>query len=772
MDFVFDAYDNYSGDSPASSLPVPSAPLKIPNIPLQGDLTRKFSNLSILNHIKPRNKDKHQDEDTAAFRYAKTSLDLLNANNEPLVPLELTAETTDSNVLAGRLSRVLNQSNFDSTIRQSLVMLQSRTEERDASSDGNIDYKNLTSPNMLGSIARRKLRGDVESELLRQHFQSLKKFHLVVKKLNVIKQDLDDLNSCYDEIDGKLSESLQDTAEYKKEVKELIQKRDLVKIKKSLLAGFRSNFTLSAYEEHVLRNGDVDQEFFNVVQKVEKIYANCDILLSMNNDKLGISIMNQMSSHLQQANERISNFLRKTLNSIYVQNDFVKNPDSIANFQRALVSVLSKNKDEFDSIVSDIIESRSRVVSEEFMSQLNGYSDEIRSKPNKSLIISSYDSKRYVSDVLAYLHTVIANELEMVESLFTFDQEVSADLMPVIRTVVNKVLGSLNRPFKSNYKTILRQETKPGVVVELYQLLDLYKHMFEKLTQGNSLIESLSELQEDSFKRLLTLVSLKIREIKVESEVEEIDEEVLGLPDWLMDFYSEFLGIFDYHNNADKTFLNVDKSEENELITLLVDEPLELLNSISSKLDFPKKSKKIFMINCLDFMLSKIELVSVLSSKAVFIQEMLEQTVQSLIIDEFNQLLKKSGLFDIYNLVNMIYKLEDDFFDVSLYEPIIENKLFNVATFQQADMKLQEFLVGYLVSNELNKLISPTLLNTIFITSSLKFVKFYRKLLLIVGEYLKDDDDQLISVFRWDDTHVATLLGVEEPYERERDIID
>ncbi|OBA16514.1 uncharacterized protein OGAPODRAFT_16163 [Ogataea polymorpha] len=492
----------------------------------------------------------------------------------------------------------------------------------------------------------------------------------------------------------------------------------------------------------------------------------------MNNDKLGISIMNQMSSHLQQANERISNFLRKNLNSIYVQNDFAKNPDSIANFQRALVSVLSRNRDEFDSIVSDIIENRSRIVSEEFVSQLNGYSNEIRSKPNKSFIMSSYDSKRYLSDVLAYLHSVIANELEIVESLFTFDQEVPADLLPVIRTVVNKVLGSLSRPLKSSYETILRQEAKPGVVVELYQLLGLYKHMFQKLTQDNSLIESLSQLQKDSFKKLLILVSLKIKEIKVESEVEEIDEEVLGLPDWLMDFYSEFLGIFDYHNNSDKTFLNVERSEEKELFRLLVNEPLELLNTISKKLKLSKKSKKIFMINCLDFMHSKIELIPVLSSQATFVQEILDQTIQSLIIDEFNQLLDNSGLFDIYNLVNMIYKLEDDFFDVSLYEPITENQLFNVATFQQADMRLQEFLIGYLVSNELNKLLSPSILNTIFITSTLKFVKFYRKLLLIVGEYLKDDNGQPLNVFRWDDMHVATLLGIEETYERDQDTID
>ncbi|KAH3665590.1 hypothetical protein OGAPHI_003777 [Ogataea philodendri] len=772
MDFVFDTYDDYSGNSRNSSLPVPSAPLTIPNFPLQGDITRKFSNLNILNHIKPKGKDQDQAQDTVAFRYAKSSLDLILSSSDTPAPLGTSSETTDSNVLAGRLSRVLNQFNFDSSIRQSLLLLQSRTEDQQISADGGIDYKNLTSPNMLGSITRRKLRGDIESELLRQHFQSLKKFQLVVKKLNVIRQDLEDLNSCYDEIDQKLDSSLKSVETYKKGVKELIGQRDLVKIKKGLLSGFRTNFTLSVYEDHLLRAGNIDRDFFNVVAKVEKIYSSCDILLSMNNDKLGISIMNQMSNLQQIAIDRISSFLRKNLNSIYIQNDFAQDAESIANFQRALVFVLTKNKDEFDSIVSEIIESRSRIVTEEFLGQLNGYTNEIRTKPSKSFIMASYDSKRYVSDVLAYLHSVIVNELELVESLFTFDREVSTDLAPVIRTVVNKVLGSLSRPLKSSYETILRQESKPGVVVELYQLLELYKHMFDKLTKQNDLIDSLTQLQHDSFEKLLILVTLKLREIKVESEIEEVDEEVLSLPDWLIDFYSEFLVIFDYQNSTDKTFLNVSVESENELFRLLVDEPIELLERIVKKLSFSKKSKTIFTINCVDFIVSKLELISCLGGKQVTAQGVLDTNIKSLISDEFTQLLRNSGLFDIYNLINMIYKLEDDFFDVALYEPITENKLFNVSTFQNADQKLQEFLIGYLVSNELNKLISPKILNTIFITSTLQFVKFYRKLRLVVAEYLVDSDNQPINVFRWDDMHVATLLGVEEAYETELRIIN
>ncbi|ODV84215.1 hypothetical protein CANARDRAFT_8892 [[Candida] arabinofermentans NRRL YB-2248] len=798
MDFVFDTYDesfnngdgssNNSGGGFVSSLPVPSAPLKIPSFHRQSEITRKFSNLNILKSINGKSKSNSTDEkteetneSTLAVKYAKVSLDLISSassytpSSNSSLPINQSMSLTDSHALGARLSRVLNQTSFDSSIRQSLLILQARADQNEqGNSDYGMDYKNLTGPNVLGSISRRKLRGDIENDLLRQHFQSLKKFQLVASKLNLIKQDLDDLNSCFDEIDGKVTKNIEESKDFKNEVTELIDKRNLVKVKRDLLNSFKSNFTLTHYEEHILRNEKIDDEFFTVLDKVETIYTNCDILLSMDNDKLGISIMNQMSLLMDLATDRISVSLKKNLTLIYIQNDFKKDVESINNFQKSLIYILRKNKDKFDSIVSEIIESRSRIVTEEFIAQLNMYSNEVKSNKKGSIMVPSLDPKRFMSDMLAYLHSVIVNELELVEGLFNFDQAeiTNGDLSLVIQSVVNKVLGSLSRPFKGACDSTIRQETKPVIIVELYQLLDLYRMMFSKLTEHNDLIQSLTVLQSDTIEKLFNLVSLKLKEIKIESDLEEVDEDVLGLPDWLIDFYSVFLPIFKQYSSFDDTLLRLEISKQDALFNLLIDEPIDLVLSLTKKLSISKISKKIFNINCIEFIASEIEPIPLLIDKLEQTKEVLNQLIQDLVTDEFTELLTNSGLYDIYNLVNMIFKLDDEFFDVSIYEPISENKLFKPITFQNADLKLHEYLIGYLISNELNKLISPIILNDIFVTSALRFVNFYYRLLAIVGTYLKDDMGNPMRAFTWDDIHVATLLGIEEAYIKQRLILD
>ena len=52
------------------------------------------------------------------------------------------------------------------------------------------------------------------------------------------------------------------------------------------------------------------------------------------------------------------------------------------------------------------------------------------------------------------------------------------------------------------------------------------------------------------------------------------------------------------------------------------------------------------------------------------------------------------------------------------------------------------------------------IVNNIITNSSLEFIKFYLKFNLIINEYL---DDALLI---WSDIEVATLLGVEEPYQQ------
>ncbi|GME84492.1 unnamed protein product [Ambrosiozyma monospora] len=298
--------------------------------------------------------------------------------------------------------------------------------------------------------------------------------------------------------------------------------------------------------------------------------------------------------------------------------------------------------------------------------------------------------------------------------------------------------------------------------------------MYGKLISGeqSELLNTLNSLKLEIVEKLFNLVRLKLKELKLEgdAELDDIDEDLLNLPDWLIDYYSTFLVVFERVGSSSgsggsgERFLGLDDDKLQKLFGLLVDQPIEILIGMSKKLKFSKKSKKIYLINCLEFIKSRIEVIPLLACKVPQVTEQLQKLVKELTVGEFDELLHNAGLYDIYNLVNMIFKLEDDFFEISVYEPIKENKMFQLSTFQAADLKLQEFLITYIVSNELNKLLSPMILNDVSVDSSVMFVNFYYKLGLILKEYLKDENGVPIHVLRWDDFHVATLLGVEGAY--------
>lgn len=736
MDFVFDA-DSYED---SGELPTPSAPLKLTNFQLQNDLTKQLSKLNILKSLNDRfstDEPTESVEESQAFKYARNSLNLVT-DDTPTTLHDVQTRNSDTSILSNRLSRVLNQNNYESSLRQSLNVLQTRADE----------YQDLTGTGTAGLLARRKLRGGVEEEILKEHYMALRRFQPIAQKLEYLQGDLEEVNTTHEAIESRLKSVIDKSSTVREKVGAKMDQRDVIRSQRALLASFKNNFTLNQYEEHYLQNEPVSEEFFKILDKVEQINDKCSILLSMENDSLGIFVMKQMSRTTDLATDRMTSYLKKNMNQPG------RDAQSVALLQKSLIYIRKHSMEKFNSIVGDLIETRSRAIGEEFNSQLKGYSGHNR----KISYMSSFDSKRFVSDLLAYVHSVIVNELELAESLFTFDQQdFSDELGLVIESVGNRVVGSLGRPLRAAVETSLRQEQKPASVINLCDLLELYTMMYGKLIdpEKSELVLTLQQLKTESKDRILALIQMRLKELRVESEAEEIDPDFLGIPDWLVEFYSNYMDAVDHKNE-----LGLTDDEKDRLYAMLVDEPIRLLEASAKKLPLPKRSKMIFEINALDYIHSKIEVMPELSEKAKDVQEKLDELVTSLSKDQFNTLLKNSGLYDIYNLINMIFPLEDDFFDVSVYEPITENKLFNEQTFMEANDRLREFLATYITSDEFNNIISPTIVAQISVDPSVKFVKFYDRLLKIVDEYQKSDP----PVFKWDGNHIATLLGVDDVY--------
>lgn len=808
MDFMFDA-DTYAMSSDAESgngkNAGPPKQTGLPSFQIQSDLSKRLSSLSIIQSInKGLGRKKAQIQNTEgisasdpgptssqAMEYAQSSLSLLEGSSEEMASKnminQMKSKSTrglDSDILKSRLDRVLSQAGYDFSLRQSISLLEERINGKNGAlspenDQDSLHQEDLVQPGPSGTINRRKLRGKVEEDMLRRNFLMLHAFQPIARKLEYLKSDLDDLNDSYDGIKARLAEEIGKSGGVRKNLREKVRQRDLLAVKKHLLTSFQDQFMLSQYDEHYLMTGDIDETYFDILQRVSTICSNCDILLGMDNDRLGTFIMAKMGSIKDMATDRMSAYLQKNLNATYHQDSMTRDSQNVLNLQKSMVYIRKNSIEKFNIIVYGLIKQRSQALVSDFNAQLKDYSNAASTRPaaafdssKKPLYLSSYDSKRFLSDVLAYIHSTIVNELEMVESLFSFDQGdvQNQDLLDVIGVVGNKVVDSLSVPLKAALESTIRQEYKIETVVQLYDVIDLYCMMYGKLinSEKSGLVAILLQMKQYARDRLFTLIQERLKALKVTSEAEELDEDFLGLPDWLVDFYTDYLRIFDSVSATSKNsdFVGMDSEKFNSLCCLLVDEPIRILQVQAKKSALGKQGILIFEINAVDFIHSKVEVTPLLSAiKEKYTSDKLNELVAAITQYQFTQLLKNSGLFDIYNLVNMIFALEDDFFDVSVYEPITQNKLFRADTFQAANQKLQQYLATYITSDDLSKLISPSILSAVSVDPCVHFVKFYHNLTLIVAEYLKDENGQPLPVFQWDYRHVATLLGVDDSAE-------
>lgn len=870
MDFVYDleTFDNGVSHNKIKETDSGSMSLKLGSMSTS-DFTKKLQSLSILDIARggirgseqtEKNKSldsSHLTSNAQSLKRARLSIELLNSlgfdynpfeetlnasqisdksviDNDDLTDVVLSNSRFDGKSLVNKLTKVLESSDgYDASIKHSLGILERRIEyeislennknknskfnsSNDSKTDPIDNLKHLTSIGQAGNLARRNLRGLIEEDLLHQYSTQLRNFQKIVKSIENVRPNLQVITNEYNDLLNSINNSIDSSKKLKDEISSLDEEKKLIDLKKNILVAFKSTFTITHYEEHLIRYADLNDyttgvEFFKSIDKIKKIQNNCDVLLGMENEKLGLNIMRQMSELLLSVNERINSYVKNNIDYVYsggstsLQPSNIRKKIDIPTFQKSLIYLWKNDKTNFDSIISSMVGARSRSIANEFINQLRGYTEEVNQantlmssssstaatdrKSGSRLFLSSYDTVRFISDTLAYIHSVLVNEIENSRSFLTFDfmsDNENKELEDLVSSVAIDIISGLNKPLKGAIESVLRQESKITTIVNCHDLLELYLKMFSKLlypeksaidsltaTKKYTIMIVMNELSIETQERVFSLIKLKLKNLEVEAAQEDLNTSEDGevLPDWIVEWCAFIDDLFSNQNNKNgldndnEHILGLNDDQWKELLKFLIDTPLELIRTIQEKSDIDKKEKLIWKLNCVDYMFNRIDINPSLANKSEYLDSLILADANALTELEFAGLLKSSGLYDIYNLINMIFKLDDEFFDVSFYEPILENKLFNAETFQTANQKLEQFFAGYINQNELSGLMSPKLFNKVFFDSSMNFIEFYRKLSLIVNEYLVDKDGNKIKVFQWDEMSIATVLGIEDYYQ-------
>lgn len=771
MDFIdFDTFTKDASGSDNDVFPQPQPPLSLPIASNLDQFSKKLSNLvlpgNILNNDNTKPSNEISEVDNVMEKYAKMSIDLIKREAGD-VQLENEKDSKESSVrtsLSTRLSRVLNDSLSDATIREIFSNLQERF---DKESNGYV--VDLIELGIVGSMSRKKFKGRIESELIRNQLNILKQYQPIVKQLKQIEVKLNKLNELSVQTNDKINKNFDFSNKLNLEIKDLNDNKRLIGLKKNLLISFKEKFTLNEYEEFVLNSGDLNNEFFTTLARAERINENCSILLSLDNPQLGLKIIAKSNQMINRSIDRIMSYTNKTLGNMYS----LSSKSRLATLHQCF-KYLQNKLNYFNSIVNTFSESRSKVLVDEFNRQVQGdfevngqgRSSSI-SSDSRPIYMSAHDPVRFVGDLLAYVHSVSVNESETITSIFTMGDDNDKEFENIIQDVTDKILQSLSRPIKARVEQIVSTETKLSTLVQIFNLVELYNIMFTKqLGKAGNIVETVKQLIKVCQGRIFMIISNRLATIK-NKNLTKLDLNLdLQPPEWIIEFYSDILPIVDQITT--ETILNLSPEENEKFLNLIVNEPIQVFNEHvdHNKVFSEKKDVLIIKSNFLDLILSKTIPVSLLSEKVLEVNEMIDKLTEEITQLELNNMLGQCGLYDYFNIINMICPFSDDFFEVSIYEPIKENKLYTKDSFVQVDEKVQEFFPSAMIEMQqsLLKLNSPIVVNQIIDNSFMQFVKFYCKLDLINKEYLDFS-------FTWSDMEIATLVGIEDVYSKDISIM-
>lgn len=771
MDFIdFDTFTKDASGSDNDVFPQPQPPLSLPIASNLDQFSKKLSNLvlpgNILNNDNTKPSNEISEVDNVMEKYAKMSIDLIKRETGD-VQLENEKDSKESSVrtsLSTRLSRVLNDSLSDATIREIFSNLQERF---DKESNGYV--VDLIELGIVGSMSRKKFKGRIESELIRNQLNILKQYQPIVKQLKQIEVKLNKLNELSVQTNDKINKNFDFSNKLNLEIKDLNDNKRLIGLKKNLLISFKEKFTLNEYEEFVLNSGDLNNEFFTTLARAERINENCSILLSLDNPQLGLKIIAKSNQMINRSIDRIVSYTNKTLGNMYS----LSSKSRLATLHQCF-KYLQNKLNYFNSIVNTFSESRSKVLVDEFNRQVQGdfevngqgRSSSI-SSDSRPIYMSAHDPVRFVGDLLAYVHSVSVNESETITSIFTMGDDNDKEFENIIQDVTDKILQSLSRPIKARVEQIVSTETKLSTLVQIFNLVELYNIMFTKqLGKAGNIVETVKQLIKVCQGRIFMIISNRLATIK-NKNLTKLDLNLdLQPPEWIIEFYSDILPIVDQITT--ETILNLSPEENEKFLNLIVNEPIQVFNEHvdHNKVFSEKKDVLIIKSNFLDLILSKTIPVSLLSEKVLEVNEMIDKLTEEITQLELNNMLGQCGLYDYFNIINMICPFSDDFFEVSIYEPIKENKLYTKDSFVQVDEKVQEFFPSAMIEMQqsLLKLNSPIVVNQIIDNSFMQFVKFYCKLDLINKEYLDFS-------FTWSDMEIATLVGIEDVYSKDISIM-
>lgn len=496
---------------------------------------------------------------------------------------------------------------------------------------------------------RRRLRSTTEREFLKINDHFLAVTGSVLSSLNLVEDELNDIASACEEMNVSLRTNKERTSDLLSETEKLQHALESTETRQKLAGKFLEQYQLQPEELKALHSDVLNEKFFVALEHVRKIHSNCKSLLQTHHQRAGLELMDSMSTLQESAYERLCRWVQNECRALGEMDAPEVNP----LLQKA-VGALRDREVLYRYCAEEVSSARHAALFQRFIKALT--------RGQRPIEMHAPDARRYVSDMLAWLHTSLASEKEFLASLFGNEDEISQEAISTIPRMLDSIFESICRPLKVRIEQVLMSSPKPMLCFRLSQLLTFYLKIVDSmLGESNQLSEALRSCRTMAMR--IFHEQIKQRGDKL-SRYPPAPPRDLSVPPQLMEGIvqvTELIECYEANYDSEQAGCPDFEASLSALVTPLVevsDRSSEALNpTSSSRLDegshLDPSDQSIYVINCLYALHTPLVGHACAAERAKQLDDLMNSKLLSLVETEVQKMLASYGMQEIIERIEL-----------------------------------------------------------------------------------------------------------------------
>ncbi|KAF9429672.1 Golgi transport complex subunit 6 [Podila epigama] len=612
-----------------------------------------------------------------------------------------------ANPLSTKLTKLLSSSLDDPKLRTSLTALS--------------DFYSVNAVN-----ARHNLRGDIERRGAEVNYQFLRELEKVNLQFLELESEMNAMNALCQEMQDRLNLANDKTVTLLEQTDALREQSNICRVRQTILEAFLDRFTLSESEITILCSTamDITPAFFDALEHLEKIHADCNALLITEHQRAGLEIMDSMRTYRSISYDKLYRWMQTECRTMGRPDGMME----VREVTKKAIQALKQDDPFFRSILEELVHVRRNSILRAFVDALT------RGGPGgtpRPIELHAHDPLRYIGDMLAWLHQTVASEREFLESLLDGERQIKrSGHVPkdsplrlvedkvsdadIIASLLDKNLEGTTRPLKSRVEQVLVSQGNALVAFKILNLIKFYSSTIDRaIGPEAALAVTLRELSESSMKVFFEAVGRQSADLLRRPETPPSD---LGPPPAVTETVSQLKEIM---KSFDTSYVQADEGNTDfaPILRAVVEPLFQMCEIGASKLS--TFNRAIYMINCLHHVQSAL-VYPFTKRKVEELEKQIQEYVEIVIDEQHMVLLKQSG---IAPLIQAMATKDDK-------TPLSTLSNMDGASITAILSRMDPFLesVGLDLSAWLSKIVSSRVAKTIISQNLKMFVDAYRRL--------------------------------------------